>query len=132
MGRVRLHIQVYGRDCWTLFDSGAENTYVTPRISNLLGERPLATVWRTHIGGKTHHIRHKCDLVAKVKGKPIEVEAYVLSSIGFDKKAGRHFDVLVGALAMQKWNIELDLKREDVDMRKYSREFVEFHERICQ
>jgi hypothetical protein len=31
MGRIRQMIAVDGRKCWTLFDSGARNTYVIPR-----------------------------------------------------------------------------------------------------
>jgi hypothetical protein len=30
MGRIRERIRINGRKCWTLFDSGAQNSYVVP------------------------------------------------------------------------------------------------------
>ena len=36
MGRIRQMIAVDGRECWTLFDSGARNTYVIPAVADLL------------------------------------------------------------------------------------------------
>ncbi len=37
MGRVRENIEINGRQCWTLFDTGARNTYVVPEVASLDG-----------------------------------------------------------------------------------------------
>ena len=37
MGRIRQDIKVKGKKCWTLFDSGARNTYVVPAVAALVG-----------------------------------------------------------------------------------------------
>ncbi len=36
MGRVRANVVVAERNCWTLFDTGARNTYVVQDIASLL------------------------------------------------------------------------------------------------
>lgn len=126
MGRVREYIKVGRRACWTLFDSGAENTYVLTELAEPFAAQRLGRPRRARLGGKVHTITHVCLLQALVKGKPVDVEAYVMKRIGMDPKARRPFEILFGALAMQKWGIELELKRERLDMSRYPHEFVEF------
>src|SRR5262245_44094937 len=36
MGRIKQAIRVDGRECWTLFDAGAPNTYVTSAVAQVL------------------------------------------------------------------------------------------------
>jgi len=51
MGRIRQMIAVDGRKCWTLFDSGPRNTYVTPSVAELLKTSPTPRTIRTALGG---------------------------------------------------------------------------------
>jgi hypothetical protein len=126
MGRIRTDIRVDGRAWWTLFDSGAENTYITEDVAATLQRNVLPRKWRTKLGGKAHVVREDCRLVATVESRPIVVQAYVLAKIGVDKRAKRPFDILFGDHDMQRWGIELDLKGEKLDMSRYPDEFVEF------
>lgn len=126
MGQVRCEIKVNGKKCWTLFDSGAENTYVTKEVAHLLNPQPLPKVWRSSLGGGVHKITHSCRLDAIIKRHWVFVETYVIDKIGFDKKKGRSFDILFGARAMQQWGVELNFKKEQVEFPYYPKEFVEF------
>ncbi len=127
MGRVRMNIKVGGRDYWTLFDSGAENTYVVSSVAARLERTKLREVKTTSLGGRRHSVKQACVLRARVDGKTVEVPGtYVIDSIGADKQAKRDFEILFGARAMQDWGIELDLKRETLDLSRYPVEFVEF------
>lgn len=126
MGRVRTFIEVDGRKYWTLFDSGAENTYVTENIAKKLTTRKLQDIQTSRLGGKVHKVREVCILQARIRNKPIITTAFVVAEIGYDREAKRKFDVLVGAIAMQNWGIELNLKRETLDLSKYPDEFMEF------
>ncbi len=126
MGRVRTFIRVNGRDCWTIFDPGAENTYVAGSVASLLQRNKLPRKWPAKLGGKEHLVTQDCRLVAGIEGRSVVVQAYVLEQIGMDKRAKRPFEVLFGANDMQRWGIELDLKREKLDLSKYPDEFVEF------
>jgi hypothetical protein len=118
-------INVHGRDSWTLFDSGARNTYVVPEVANLLlTSRPVAAI-RTALGGKMREINQTALLEAEVEGLPVSTHAMVLERIGPDED-GNNIEILFGALAMQQWGIRLIPEREKLDMSHYPKEFVEF------
>lgn len=51
MGRVREMIKVDGRECWTLFDTGARNTYVVPEVASALTTSQTARPIRSALGG---------------------------------------------------------------------------------
>jgi hypothetical protein len=51
MGRIRQNITVSGKEFWTLFDTGAINTYVTPDVAALLKPVKLRRPFRAALGG---------------------------------------------------------------------------------
>ena len=125
MGRVREYIDIQGRQCWTLFDSGARNTYVTPAVAAELLQWELPERQPSALGGRTHQISRMCALSAKVQGRWVQTHASVIDEIGKDDY-DKPIDVLFGALAMQEWGIELDLKNERLDLTHFPLVFVEF------
>ena len=125
MGRVRAFIDVDDRRCWTLFDSGARNTYVTRDVADQLVMWDLAEEQPTAIGGQIHRVSRMCALQAKVEDHWVQTHARIIDEIGKDEN-GTSIDVLFGALAMQEWGIQLDLPNERLDLTHYPREFVEF------
>jgi hypothetical protein len=127
MGRIFGIIQVDGKHCRTLFDSGAKNTYVVPHVAQGLSRTTLPVPRQTGLGEKLRHVEEGCYLVGRLEGKPIEVDAYVLDEIGQDDE-GRPIDILFGALAMQKWGIRLVPEEERLDLSRYPEEFTEFAE----
>lgn len=126
MGRVRVNLKINGVDCWTLFDSGAERTYVVEAIGGELNPGALRRPFPARLGGEVHSITKYCELEATIEGKYVNVRAFIVDALGMDRKARRPFRVLFGALAMQEWGIELDLKGEQLDLSAYPEEWVEF------
>jgi hypothetical protein len=127
MGRIRREIGVQGHKRWTLFDSGARNTYVTPEVARTCEVVELPVARSSALGGKVHPFTRTCLLLAEIDGQPVETHASVIDEIGKDED-GRAIAVLFGALAMQEWGIRLDVPNERLDMTHYSRDFVEFVE----
>ena len=125
MGRVKQEIKVRGRGCWTLFDTGARNTYVTGDVAALLVRAPAHAPLRTALGGAVREAKEIAVLEAMVEGHPIDTHAYVLDEIGKDEN-GRAIEILFGALAMQQWGIRPVPDEEKLDLTHFSREFVEF------
>jgi hypothetical protein len=125
MGRVREHIEVKGHKFWTLFDTGARNTYVVPRVSAHLATSQLPNTFRTALGGKVREATQAAVLDADVQGCKISTHAMVLDEIGKDED-GNPIDILFGALAMQQWGIRPIPDQEKLDMSHYSKEFLEF------
>ena len=125
MGRVRDSIKINGQEFWTLFDTGARNTYVTPAVAALLATSRLANPFKSALGGKIREVAQAAVLDAEVQGCKISTHAMVLDEIGPDED-GKPIDILFGTLAMQQWGIRPVPDLEMLDMSHYSREFVEF------
>jgi hypothetical protein len=125
MGRVRKNIDVKGVQFWTLFDTGARNTYIVPRVAALLTTSELQKPVRTGLGGKVRDVNRAAVLDAEVQGHLISTHAMVVDDIGNDEE-GKPIEVLFGALAMQQWGVRPVPDEERLDMSHFSQEFVEF------
>jgi len=118
-------ITVDGRECWTLFDTGARNTYVGPAVAERVGTTDIRHPIRTALGGGVKEIRKWALLEAEVEGHYVSTNAMVVDEIGTDE-GGRPVEVLFGALAMQQWGIRPLPDEERLDLTHYPEEFVEF------
>jgi hypothetical protein len=125
MGRVREHIKVNGRKFWTLFDTGARNTYVVPSVAARLVTFKLPKIFRSALGGSIKKAHEGAALNAEVQGCKISTLAMVIDRIGEDED-GKPIDILFGALAMQNWGIRPIPDEEKLDLSHYPKEFVEF------
>jgi len=125
VGRIRQMINVNGRECWTLFDTGARNTYVIPKVALSLTTSKLRKPFRSAIGGEVKETTEAALLEAEVEGRRISTHAMVIDEIGEDED-GKPIEILFGALAMQQWGIRLIPEQEKLDMTHYPEEFVEF------
>ncbi len=125
MGRIRQLVNVQGRSAWTLFDSGARNTYIVPEIAAELSTTNLPRPTYTKLGGETKVSSQAAVLIGEVDGKPFHTEAMVIDRIGDDEE-GKAIEVLFGALAMQQWGIRLIPEEEKLDLSHYPTEFTEF------
>ncbi len=125
MGRIRRMIRVGGRDVWTLFDSGARNTYVLPDVAASLATVSLPLPTRTKLGDETKTSILAAVLLGQIDGKAFHTEAMVIDRIGTDED-GKPIEILFGALAMQQWGIRLIPETEAVDLSHYPAEFLEF------
>jgi len=125
MGRIRRMIDVDGHPFWTMFDSGARNTYIVPAVAQLLSTSKAPHPIRTALGGEVREADTTAILQAEIDGHQISTHAIVIDRIGVDED-GKAIEILFGALAMQQWGIRLALAEEMLDMSHYPEEFVEF------
>jgi hypothetical protein len=125
MGRITQMIAVDGRKCWTLFDSGARNTYVIPAVADLLKTSKTPRTIRTVLGGAVKETDTEAVLHADIEGHSVSTYALVLPSIGNDED-GTPIEILFGALAMQQWGIKLNPPDGKLDLSNYPEEFLEF------
>ena len=97
MGRIREYIRVNGKKFWTLFDSGARNTYVVPAVASHLVTTKLPKAFKSAMGGKVRKTATAALLVAQVEGHNISTNAMVIDDIGNDEDA-KPIQVLVRGL----------------------------------
>ena len=124
MGRIRKNIQVEEMNFWTLFDTGARNTYVIPKIAELMQTKDTEPL-TFNIGGEKKVSRQTCLLQASIGGHYVDTTARVINKIGIDEE-GKDIEILFGALAMQNWSIRPVPDTEELDFSHYPTEFVEF------
>lgn len=125
MGRIRQMIKVNGRECWTLFDTGARNTYVVQAVAEILPTSKTPRPFRSAIGGQVKETDTMALLEAEVEGRLISTHAMVIDKIGNDED-GTPIEILFGALAMQQWGIRPLPDEEKLDLSHYPEEFLEF------
>ena len=125
MGRIRQTIKVDGQECWTLFDTGARNTYVIPSVAQALPTSKMPRAFRTALGGEVRETKTAAILEAEIQNHPISTHALVIDEIG-KAEDGRPIEILFGALAMQQWGIRPVPDEEKLDLSHYPEEFVEF------
>jgi hypothetical protein len=118
-------IAVDGRKCWTLFDTGARNTYVLPSVAKVLSTSATPRTIRTALGGGVRETNTEAVLHAEIEGRSISTYALVIDEIGKDED-GKPIEILFGALAMQQWGIRPIPDEEKLDLSHYPEEFVEF------
>ncbi len=118
-------ISVDGQKFWTLFDTGARNTYVTPSVAQYLKTTPAPRTIRTALGGKIRETDTEAFLHADIQGHKITTHALVVDEIGKDEN-GTQIEILFGTLAMQQWGIRPIPDQEKLDLTHYPEEFVEF------
>jgi hypothetical protein len=118
-------IAVDGRQCWTLFDSGARNTYVVPEVAQILKTSTTPRTIRTALGGSVKETNTEAVLHAEIEGHSVSTYALVVNSIGKDED-GKAIEILFGALAMQQWGIKLNPPEKKLDLSNYPEQFVEF------
>lgn len=110
---------------WTLFDSGARNSYITRTAAAGLDVKSLRQPRRALLGGGSHDVNEACLVQAEIEGHALEFRASVIDEIDTNEE-GRTIDVLFGALAMQLWGIRLDPLNERLDFTHYTRDCLEF------
>ncbi len=125
MGRIRQTIRVDGSQFWTLFDTGARNTYIVPAVAQLLTTAKTPHPIRTAFGGEVKQAETTALLQAEIEGHQISTHALVVDQIGMDED-GKAIEILFGALAMQQWGIRPIPDEEKLDLSHYPEEFVEF------
>ncbi len=125
MGRIKSELDVQGRKCWTLFDSGARYSYILRNATAGLDVQHLPVPRATALGGRSHQIKDVCLVFARVDGHDVEFQANVVDEVGHDEE-GRSIEIVFGAVAMQLWSIKLDLRNERLDLSHITSDFVEF------
>jgi len=118
-------VKVDGGEFWTMFDTGARNTYVVPAVAQLLTTSAPPHPIRSALGGEVKQADTTALLQGEIEGRQISTHALVVDQIGTDED-GKAIEILFGALAMQQWGIRPVPDRKSLDMTHYPDEFVEF------
>ena len=125
MGRIIKEIRIEGKPGIALFDTGSIHTYIRSRSWWMSPRDLLAKPYRVALGGKEIEVRELCVALGEIEGMEFDAEAVPIDQIG--RADGHELDAIIGALTMEKWEIRLDPKKQELDLEGLRRrEFTEF------
>lgn len=125
MARIVKEIEIEGRKAIALFDTGAYHTYVCEHIIPDLPKRRVREPYRIALGGNTIEVKELCIIIGKIEGLDFDAEAIPIDKLG--RIDGYELDAIIGASAMEKWEIKLFPKTGELDLEGLRRrEFTEF------
>jgi hypothetical protein len=125
MARIVKTIEIEGKPGVALFDTGAVHTYVRSRFLSDVPKRTIVKPYKVALGGREIEVREVCVALGKIEGLEFDAEAVPIDEIG--RADGRELDAIVGALTMEKWEMKIDPKTQEVDLEGLRRrEFTEF------
>jgi hypothetical protein len=125
MGRIIKEIEIEGRPAMALFDTGAVHTCIRTRFLLNVPKRTILKRYKVALGGKEIEVREVCVALGRIEGLEFDAEAVPTDQIG--RADGHELDAIIGALTMEKWEMRIDPKKQEVDLEGLRRrEFTEF------
>ena len=125
MARTIKTVEIEGQPAVALFDRGAMYTYVR---SSFLGDAPRREMdppAHVALGGREVDMRELCLVQGKIEGLSFLTDAVPVADLG--RADGYEVDAVIGALTLERWEIELDPKTGTLDLEGLRRrEFTEF------
>ena len=124
MGRTFKKIEIEGKPAWVLFDTGSVRSYVRKEFASQIRWKTIP--FEVGIGGFSFKIDEACALNCKIDGLEFDIEAHPIDDLGEDEQKNR-IDVIIGALAMEKWGLIPDPTTGKIDLTLLrKRAFIEF------
>jgi len=115
---------INGRRVATLFDTGSARSYV---LEDIAREAPRLKVkpYTVGLGGRTITVAEECILKGEIEGLEFTVKAAPVESLG--KVDGHEIGIIIGATAMEEWEIRIDMAKAQIDLTGLKRrEFTDF------
>jgi hypothetical protein len=117
--------EIEGHAASALFDTGAMASCVRRELLADVPKRRLPESYRVGLGGRTLEVREACVALARIDGMSLDIEVVPVDALGHAD--GHTPDALIGALAMEKWEIKLDPRNGALDLEGLRRrELTEF------
>jgi len=123
MGRLIKDMQIGDGHFNALFDTGSERSYISPDVpmDNCV---TLDEPFSVKIGGKTRIVKKRCIMNGAINGLKFDFSAFPLDELGIID--GKKVDILIGATAMEEWDIIIDPKDRKMNLKGLkNREFLE-------
>ncbi len=125
MARVIKEIEIEGRRAIALFDTGALYSYVRAALAKEAPRVEVPAPPRVALGGRTIEIRELRFIRGRIEGLDFVTDAVPIDEVGVAD--GQELDAVIGARAMEQWEIRLDPRVGKLDLEGLRRrEFTEF------
>jgi predicted aspartyl protease len=114
MARSFKDIEVGGKRAVALFDTGATFTYVRSSLITEALRKRFKEPAHVALGGREIDVAELALIEGKIEGLGFFTEVVPVNELG--RANGHELDALIGALAMERWEIKLDPKSGRLDL----------------
>lgn len=125
MARILREISVEGNPTTALFDTGSVRSYLLREIVSSAPRIKVRSPYTIGLGGRTITISEECIVHGEIDGLELIMKAAPIDEIGVID--GRKVGAIIGATAMEEWEIRIDLAKGELDLSGLrKREFTEY------
>lgn len=124
MARMVKDVIIEGHKLAALFDTGSARNYV---LKGVVEKVPRIKVkpYKVGMGGRVITVREECIIKGEIEELEFTMKAIPADEIG--TVSGREIGAIVGATAMEEWEIRMDMAKAELDLSGLKRrEFVEY------
>ena len=124
MARIIKEVVIEDHKLTALFDTGSARNYVLKKVAEK-APRIKIKPYMVGIGGKTVTVHEECILRGEIEGPEFTLKAALLDEIGTID--GHEIGAIVGATAMEEWEIRIDMVKAELDLSGLRRrDFIEY------
>lgn len=125
MTRLIRDLRIEGQHATVLFDTGSVRSYVAREICESAPRIKVRAPYKVGLGGRMITISEECIVRGEIDGLELTMKAVPVEDIGTIE--GRKLGAIIGATAMEEWEIRLDLAKGELDLPGLRRrEFTEY------
>lgn len=107
-----------------LFDTGSARNYALKALTEG-ASRVTVRPYTVSIGGKLITVHEECILKGEIEGLEFTMKATPVDDLG--SVSGRAIGAIIGATAMEEWEIGIDMAKVELDLSGLKRrEFIEY------
>jgi len=112
--RLVRNLSIEGRPAVALFDTGSVRSYVAREICESAPRIKVRVPYAVGLGGKMITISEECIVRGEIEGLQLTMKVAPIDDIGTIE--GRKLGAIIGAAAMEEWEIRLDLAKGELDL----------------
>jgi hypothetical protein len=125
MGRIIREVEIADKKLRALFDSGSERSYIAQGSISESKHCESVLPFDVGLGSLRAHITKRCIVNVKIEDMGFDVSAHVIDDLG--EIDGDALDLIIGATAMEEWDIKLTPKGKKLDLAGLKRrDFTEY------
>jgi len=129
MARILREIRVEGNSTTALFDTGSVRSYALREMCSSAPTIKVRSPYTIGLGGRTIKVSEECIVHGEIDGLELTMKATPIDEIGVID--GRKVGAIIGAAAMEEWEIRIDLAKGQLDLSGLRRrEFTEYLTRL--
>ena len=124
MGRIISKVKIDKSEVWALFDTGSQRSYIVKGLAKGFPKMRVKRSYTVGLGGRIFIINEESIAEVEIDGYSMTFKASIIDEPFVIE--GKTVGVIIGATAMEEWEITIDVKNRRLNLEGLKRrEFTE-------